>query len=390
MTRLSEIRGLPEDVLSALAVLGVETAEQLLWQAARPGSHPDVAAALAMGDRAPDEVLAAAFDALGLPREDAAAEPPPDEAPADAPTPGVGESAGVADSVVAQTAEVREALWALSEAHWDSWQRMAGRRRLPGAATLDRNTASSYEGDTVQFDGVDPTNQYGDDNETRVLVFTGNRRDWAIEVDGVVRRAFSLLREAQRLLGWPEAPKWSVGGRFSRVDWTTSCYDYSREDLAFVIPHVFRVPGQVCVFLHPTRGPVVPGLESAVEEVARIQDQARESDPLDLTVEPHALLGVLAYAMGANDFELFGRLWVEDTGESSLRYSYRQYVKSWASCAGNIAVDRYDARNNLESWPGCGDVKLFVRRENTDGSVVTRPLTFRHDGERWRIYSGTI
>ena len=140
------------------------------------------------------------------------------------------------------------------------------------------------------------------------------------------------------------------------------------------------------MFQHPQKGPLVPGLATAREEAAEIRGSLDQS----IGDDPPSLLAAVVQALALGDLQLFGKLWISTVGERDLRYHFRQYRKAYEACEGNIAFDRYDGRENPDNYPDCRQVKMFVRRVNTDGTSTCRPLTLVQQGGEWRIYSGAI
>lgn len=281
---------------------------------------------------------------------------------------------------------MRQAMRAMSERKWDELVERARSNLLPNGARLDRDNAKTYSGDVVLLTGVDPSRQSGDKGE-RVLMHRDDRAFWAMEMDKGAQALVSALRQAQTELGFAPAGEWEVVARLDRVDWTAACYDETRDDCPFLLPLGLRVPGQLAVFKHPKRGPVVPGMASAKSELGRL----RQDDAVDLSGQPDQLVEVLSVALATHDQALYARLWNDDVGSSSLRYSFNQFLKAYAACEGRMAFERYDARQCPENFPDQVDrVKLFVSRDNNDGTTTSRPLTWRHDGQRWRIDSGTL
>ena len=316
--------------------------------------------------------------AIGRPTAAPTSRPPPAQRP---PAVGMQDSMSKLDAL-------REQLTTLSRSRWRTYVERAQERLIPTDARFEQSSYNPYQGDYVVLDGVDQTKQGADyDGRERVILHPDRRYGyWVIECDADLNTIVRTAREVQSEFGFPRDALWDVVGTFRKVSWCSGTLDFTKEDLPFIGLQGIFIHDQFAVFLHPQKGPVVPGLQAARAEASEIRGSVELSDDAD----PPALLEMLVRSLALNDFALFGKLWTSNVGERDLRYHFNQFDKAYAASEGNIAFERYDANQNPDNYPECGQVKIFVRRQNTDGSVVTKPLTFIQQSGAWKIYSGAI
>ncbi len=415
MLPLNRVPGMPPRVIERLAEFGIETAERLQRNLRREDTRRELEQVCGASNLA--VALAAVQRALGQASEpesesERAAPPSPRgpddwnrEPPAEsrerqrqeaigrpstppAPTPEPRRRSEGVQASMSQLEALRDQLTTLSRSRWRKYVERAKERLIPADARFEKSSYNPYEGDYVVLEGVDQTRQASDyDGRDRVILHPDRRHGyWVLECDGDFNAIIRLAREVQAEFGFPRDAVWDVVSTFRKVSWCSGTMDYTREDLPFVGAQGIFIHDQFAVFLHPDKGPVVPGLQAAREEARKIRGSVEVSEDAD----PPALLEVLIRSLALNDFVLFKKLWTSNVGERDLRYHFNQFDKAHTSSNGNIVFERYDPSQNLDNYPECGQVKIFVRRTNTDGASVSKPLTFIQQGGQWKIYSGAI
>ena len=146
------------------------------------------------------------------------------------------------------------------------------------------------------------------------------------------------------------------------------------------------LPGQFVVFHLPPSTSYAPGLDAAEARLAEF----REAGVVVTVANAEDLLPLLLEAIGANDQEAFSRLWVPGEHHAVQRRRFNQFAKIYEACGGNFAFDAFDARCNPDNYPDCGNVRMYVKRQYTDGKVGRSPLVLiQHEGN-WRVSRGII
>ena len=388
MLPLNRVPGIPISAVSQLADLGVDSAERLLRYADNPITRGDLERQL--GGATLERAAEAARRALGLDVPADVTEPDPEPA----------QSRSIRSTAIAKPqldrgalevlrtmGQIREKMTALSDRKWGEFLEASRGRMLPDDIDPARVDADQYGGDLVLLTGVDPTQQVGRDEKLFVVHRDERGRYWAIRVDGNFMDLTREIRDAQTTFGWPRETTWDVIGEFREQTWSWHVEEVTHQDRTpSLVPIGIRLRDQFAVLRHSTRGVLIPGLASAREKLAAARGDAQ----LPLDVAPAQIVPVIVQALMLNDTVLFRQLWAKDIGDSSVRYSFTQFRRAFDACDGRIAFERYDARQNPEQYPACGEVKVFVRRQNTDGTETSRPLTFVQEDGSWRIRSGTI
>ena len=390
MTPLSQVPGFPAAAIARLADYGMDTAERFLRSAGRPDTRRDLEQIL--GPSILNMALAAVQRALAAdePVPEAALEPEERSTPSRATARPAGRfraDEGMIEAGEERIEGIREKLGTLAERRWAEVLGKLQDRLLPPSlsiAELNRDE-DTYAGRYVVLQGVDPTHQFGDTKDHTILHPSRPYGHWAIPLDTYTTAVTRKVREVQTELGFPRETRWDVIGQFEKVSWNSGTLDKTHDDMPFLRIKAVRIPGQFAVFLHSQQGPTVPGFDSAREVLGK----ARGNSDVPPGAEPIELLDVLSNALTLNNVDLFRRLWVSSTSDSDLRYSFVQFDKAFEAGGRAIAFDRYDPSKCPENYPGCGEVKLFVRRETSTGSIV-RPLTFVQERGEWRLQSGTI
>jgi hypothetical protein len=180
-----------------------------------------------------------------------------------------------------------------------------------------------------------------------------------------------------------------VVGTIDRVGWAVFWdYDIPSQYVPALQIQAMRVPEQFAVFFHPSDGPRVPGLASAQKHLEAFREKAEEDVPTVIN-EPKDILAPLLKSLEVSDFDLFTSLMIKSRRAMAER-RFLQFRKSFDQSDGDIHFSHYDDRFNPESYDKLGQVKVFVERNNKDGTSKTSPLVVvREDGE-WRIKSGLI
>lgn len=210
-----------------------------------------------------------------------------------------------------------------------------------------------------------------------------DKAEWTIDLPKgplVVRRDSSLLGMLKHVEGIKTS--WGFGDS-EQVEVAVVVQDKKKPVLHL---RAVRVPGQFVVFHLPPSTSYAPGLDAAETRLAAF----REGEVVVAVPNPEDLLPLLLAAIGSNDTEAFGRLWVPGEHHAVQRRRFNQFAKVYEACAGNFKFDAFDGRCNPDNYPDCGNVRMYVKRQYTDGKEGRSPLVLiQHEGN-WRISRGII
>ena len=206
---------------------------------------------------------------------------------------------------------------------------------------------------------------------------------YSVPVDERLGALLKTVTATQKEWGWKASATLDLVGVAVKATTPTKKAPVPKLEISV---KALRVPDQFLVVDHPDAGPYVVGLAAAQARLERFRDAPH----IPRVINPEDILPVLAKALADYDIETFKLLWVSDTVPGMHKRRFKQFVKIHDACAGKISFDRFDPSQSPDKYPDCRNVRMFVKREYTNGTVGYSPLVLvREDGD-WRIQRGII
>ena len=275
----------------------------------------------------------------------------------------------------AAIAKLRSGLNDIGRSYWGQYGARAG-----GTLFVPGSDPSAAKGAAVLLFAV--KNKPSGKGEQRHLAGEVAGVPFSADLDDRVKAMFDMIAAVQKEWGWKASANLELGGVVTNIEAPSAKKPPALE----IAVRAVRVPGQFLVLDLPQDGPYVPGLDSARARLAEFR-----SVPAPARVAtPESILPVLNEALSGHDLELFGNLWVSDTIPGMHQRRFKQFLKIHDSCGGNISFDRFDPSHSPDKYPDCKNVRMFVKREYTNGTVGYSPLVLVKEGDEWRIQRGII
>ena len=287
-----------------------------------------------------------------------------------------------------ELAKLREDLSKRSAEYWREYTASVADQLVnPDNKDLTGST-SQFTGQLLRFDNVDITQQALVDNREAILLEDDGGQLWAIACGTRYRDMLGLAEEVQLTFGWARCRMMDV---FVTLGSTGVWYDDSsgirhERHVPKLALETVRLHDQFVVFQEPEQGAQIPGLESARERKAKLAKPGAKKTKL---TEPKDVVDALKHALDLADLSLFGALWME-LAQPMARRRFQVYLDNYRACDGKISFERYDEHNSPENYKQTGVVRLFVRRDNTDGTTKSSPLLLIQEANCWRLKSGAI
>lgn len=287
-----------------------------------------------------------------------------------------------------ELAKLREDLSKKSAQYWKEYSVSIADQLLAHGSEDFARQPSQFKGQLLRFNNVDITNQVLVDNREAILIEDDAGQLWAIACGTRYKDMLGLAEEVQLTFGWPRCRMMDA---VVRLGSTGVWYDDSsgirhERHVPKLALETVRLHEQFVVFQPPDDPAQIPGLESARERKAKLAKPGAKKAKL---TDPKDVISALKHALDLADLTLFSELWMK-AAQPMARRRFQVYLDYYRACDRKISFERYDEHNSPENYKKTGVVRLFVRRDNTDGTTKSSPLLLIQEANVWRLKSGAI